>query len=112
MEGEESGMRISPRINFNKSVIIKCDHQIIPAQSIDLSLYGMKIKNHPLDTCDNDNVEITFETDSVVSFKESDVKLSSRTFCSSIQRVTRNTCLNNWEIHNKKDIRREKMPLL
>jgi len=69
MEGEESGMRISPRINFNKSVIIKCDHQIIPAQSIDLSLYGMKIKNHPLDTCDNDNVEITFETDSVVSLR-------------------------------------------
>ncbi len=60
---------MSPRINFNRSVIIKCDHQMIPAQSLDLSLYGMKIKNHPLDNCDNKSVEITFETDSIISLK-------------------------------------------
>ncbi|WP_457640416.1 sigma-54 interaction domain-containing protein [Persephonella sp.] len=62
-------MRISPRTTFSKNIIIKCGHKLISAQSLDLSLYGMKIKNHPIDKSNEDSIEITFETNKVITLR-------------------------------------------
>ncbi len=53
-------MRISPRIQFTKNIILECGDQAFETKGIDLSLQGIKIENTYPEFC-KDDIKVSFE---------------------------------------------------
>ncbi|WP_457643744.1 sigma-54 factor interaction domain-containing protein, partial [Persephonella sp.] len=63
-------MRLSARISYNKQVFIDCKREIIPVQGINLSLLGLKIKDHDrINDCNHEDVVIMMELDEQISLR-------------------------------------------
>ncbi|WP_457624600.1 sigma 54-interacting transcriptional regulator [Persephonella sp.] len=62
-------MRLSARVSYNKPIFVECHREIIPATGVNLSLLGLKIKDHNLEKCDHEDVVVIMELQEEVSLR-------------------------------------------